>query len=96
MATQDFQERSGKTSIGVTEFRRIVQGDIVKYRLQPSKSPTHPLREWHGRVERVDHRGWVEVTVLDEGYVGLSEIVKSGEIVAVAKSATNQDLPGEC
>lgn len=96
MATQDFQEHSGKPSIGATEFLRIGQGDIVKYRLHPSMCPTNPLREWHGRVERVDQQGWVEVTVLDEGYAGLSEIVKSGEIVTIAKSATNQDLPGEC
>lgn len=94
MATQDFQERTGKRSISTQEFQHIVKGDIIKYRLPPSMFPINPLREWHGRVESINQQGWVEVTVLDEGYVGLSEMVKSSEIVAIATIATNQELPG--
>jgi hypothetical protein len=93
MATQDFQERTGKSTISAQDFKQIVKGDIINYRLPPSMFPNNPLREWHGRVESVNQRGWAEVTVLDEGYVGLSEVVKSSEIVSIAKSATSQDLP---
>ena len=84
MSRQDFQERS----ISTQEFEQIVKGDIITYHLQPSMLPTHPLKEWHGRIERVDRqKKWVEVALLDEGYIGLSEIVRVGEIVAIAKNA---------
>lgn len=92
MATQDFQNHTGKRSISVTEFQQIVKGDIVNYLLPSSMLPTNPLREWHGRVERINQQGWVEVTVLDEGYDDQREIVRSSEIVAIVKSATNRAL----
>ena len=92
MATQDFQNYTGKQGISATEFQQIVKGDIVNYLLPPSMLPTNPLREWRGRVERINQQGWVEVTVLDEGYDDQREIVRSSEIVAIVKSATNRAL----
>jgi hypothetical protein len=48
--------------------------------------PTNPLHQWHGRVEEHYKAGWVEVSLLDEGYVGDTDIVRRSEILSVAKS----------
>ncbi len=88
---EDFQQRASKGCISIKEFQQIVRGDIITYLLAPEMQPTNPLRQWHGRVEEHDKAGWVEVTVLDEGYVGDTDIVRRTEILAVAKSIASQD-----
>jgi hypothetical protein len=86
MAAQDFQHHASTACISEEEFQQIVRGDIITYLLAPEMQPTNPLRQWHGRVEEHDKAGWVEVTVLDEGYVGDTDIVRRTEILAVRKS----------
>jgi len=85
MAAQDFQLHANKACISVEKFQQIVKGDIITYLLAPEMQPTNPLREWHGRVEAHSKAGWVEVTVLDKGYIGETEIVRRTEILSVAK-----------
>lgn len=59
-------------------------GDIIFYKLLPRDRPTDPERLWRGRVAKVfDVTGCVEVTLLEQGYEGLTEIVMSSQIVQV-------------
>lgn len=79
------QLRADRPCISQEDFHRIVRGDIITYLLAPDMQPTNPLREWHGRVEKHSQAGWVGVMLLDEGYVGETEIVRRTEILSVAK-----------
>ena len=74
-----------KQIISEQAFRRIAKDDIVMYILPPSAQPTHPEREWHGRVLYIGGEA-VIVAVLDEGYTGEMETVKMSQIVAVKKA----------
>jgi hypothetical protein len=91
MATHDFQQRTGFSCISEEEFQKIVKGDVITYLLTSEMQPTNPLRKWHGRVEKHDRAGWVEITLLDEGYAGETEIVWRTEILAVTKHGTERD-----
>ena len=92
---EDLQQHASKLCISAEEFQQIVRGDIITYLLAPYLQPTNPFKEWHGRVEEHDQAGWVEVTVLDEGYVGETEIVSRTEILSVAKSIASQNRKEE-
>jgi len=83
--SSDHNHSVQKSSISEQTFRRIAKGDIVIYVLPPSAQPTHPEREWHGRVLYTGGEA-VIVTVLDEGYSGEMETVKLSQIVAVKKA----------
>ncbi len=65
-------------------FKQIAKGDIITYLLPVHMEPTDPLKEWHGRVERVKAEG-VLVSSLDEGYYGYTEAVMRTEIISVTK-----------
>jgi hypothetical protein len=80
----DFQQAS-PPRISAEDFQQIVRGDLITYLLAPEMRPTNPLREWHGRVEQHHPAGWVEVTLLDEGFVGERERVWCTEILSVRK-----------
>jgi hypothetical protein len=84
MTWQHAQSGVERTCISRETFQRIVVGDLVTYLLAPDLLPSNPLREWHGRVEQVNIED-VRVSLLDEGYVGLTELVNRQEIVAVSK-----------
>ncbi|HCI78242.1 MAG TPA: hypothetical protein DHW02_00970 [Ktedonobacter sp.] len=84
-ASSDYNYFPGKSSISEHTFRRIAKDDIVAYVLPPSAQPTHPEREWHGRVLYIGGEA-VIVAVLDEGYTGEMETVKHSQIVAVKKA----------
>jgi len=59
-------------------------GHVVVYRLLPKDAPVHPERLWRGRVEKVySGADCIEVTVLEEGYEGLTEIVMSSQLVYI-------------
>ena len=59
-------------------------GDVIFYKLLPKDSPTNPERLWRGRVAKVySVTDCVEVTVLEQGYEGLTEIVISSQIVTI-------------
>jgi ribosomal protein L21E len=83
--SSDHNHSMRKSSISEQTFRRIAKGDTVVYVLSPSAQPTHPEREWHGRVLYTGGEA-VVVTVLDEGYTGEMETVKLTQIVAVKKA----------
>lgn len=71
-----------KSCIDEIKFRQIERGDSITYLLPLRDLPTNPQREWHGRVLAVGVEA-VRVFVLDEGYVGETEIVRRTEIVGV-------------
>ena len=66
-------------------LRRLPEvGNVIVYKLLPKDSPTNPHRLWRGRVEKVySATDCVEVTVLEQGYEGLTEIVMSSQIVMI-------------
>src|SRR5581483_4641819 len=84
MTRQHAQPGTNGSHISQEIFQQITVGDIVTYLLTPDMLPTNPLREWHGRVEQVNAEE-VLVSLLDEGYVGLTEAVKKQEIISVSK-----------
>jgi hypothetical protein len=78
------QSDVNRSRISLEIFRQIAVGDLVAYLLAPEMLPNNPLREWHGRVEQVNAEG-VLVSLLDEGYIGLTEWVEWREILSVSK-----------
>lgn len=76
-----------KPCISTETFKQIAQGDIITYLLPAHIWPTNPLKEWHGRVKWVNAEE-VQVSILDEGYSGYTEIVIRTQIVSLSKSAT--------
>lgn len=56
-------------------------GNVVVYKLLPKDSPTNPERLWKGRVAKA-HSGTdcIEVSVLEQGYEGLIEIIMLSQI----------------
>jgi hypothetical protein len=84
MTWQHAQSGMERTCISREIFQHIVVGDLVTYLLAPDLLPSNPLREWHGRVEQVNVEE-VRVSLLDEGYVGLTEQVSRQEIISVRK-----------
>lgn len=84
MTWQRAQSGVERTCISREIFQRIVVGDLITYLLAPDLLPSNPLREWHGRVEQVNVEE-VSVSLLDEGYIGLTEQVSRQEIIAVSK-----------
>ena len=83
---ESIARRTSKPCIGVEAFKQIAKGDIITYLLPAHMQPTDPLKEWHGRVERVNAEG-VLVSLLDEGYYGYTEAVMRREIISVTKRA---------
>ena len=68
------------------EFHTIAVGDIISYTLSSDQRPTNPLREYRGVVTKLyPETLMVIVTLLDEGYEGLSEQVKIDQIQSVNK-----------
>ena len=84
MTWQHTQSGMERTCISQEIFQHIVVGDLITYLLAPDLLPSNPLREWHGRVEQVNVEE-VSVSLLDEGYIGLTEQVSRQEIVSVRK-----------
>ncbi len=67
-------------------FQTIAIGDIITYTLSADQRPTNPDRTYKGVVTSIDHKAQrVIVTLLDEGYEGLSEPVGMSQIQSVAK-----------
>jgi hypothetical protein len=68
------------------EFHTIAVGDIISYTLSPDQRPTNPLRAYRGVVTKLYPATYmVIVTLLDEGYEGLSEQVQMDQIQGVIK-----------
>jgi hypothetical protein len=68
------------------EFHTIAVGDILSYTLSPDQRPTNPLREYRGVVTKLySDTQMIIVTLLDEGYEGLSEQVQMVQIQSVIK-----------
>ncbi|HZU00086.1 MAG TPA: hypothetical protein VFA10_10520 [Ktedonobacteraceae bacterium] len=84
MTIQRTQPGAKRACISQERFQQIAEGDHIIYLLAPELLPSNPLREWHGRVEQV-HAEEVQVSLMDEGYVGLTELVRRQEIIAVRK-----------
>jgi hypothetical protein len=74
------------TPANYTELR---PGLVIGYRLPPSARPIRPERLWHGRIEDVSRSwssplvGFCYVTVLDEGYDEMPELVFFDQIVGI-------------
>jgi hypothetical protein len=68
-------------------LRQIDKGGIITYLLPPGSCPSNPFREWHWRVEWIGPE-LVKVTVLDEGYTGVTEFVMRTEIVSVMSGSS--------
>lgn len=69
--------------------RTLKVGDIATYRLLPQQHPTHPAKEWHGKIVslHIDLPGWMDAALvesIDTGYEGLCEFVLLQQIVEVA------------
>jgi hypothetical protein len=84
MTMQHAQSGANRSCISQEIFQHIAIGDLVTYLLAPNLLPSNPLREWHGRVEQVRAEG-VHVSLTDEGYIDLTELVRWQEIIAVSK-----------
>lgn len=68
------------------EFHSIAVGDIISYTLSSDQRPTNPLREYRGVVTNLyPDTQMAIVTLLDEGYEGMSEQVKMDQIQSVTK-----------
>ena len=67
-------------------FQTIAVGDIITYTLSADQRPTNPYRVYRGVVTSIVHTAQsVIVTLLDEGYEGLSEPVGRCQIQSVTK-----------
>ena len=70
-------------------FNVSQSGLIISYRLLPSHAPTRPDKLWYGRIDDVSRSrssplvGFCYVTVLDEGYEEMTEIVFFDQIVGI-------------
>ena len=73
-----------KAGMSEREFRRFMKGNYIRYLLPLSTFPTHPYREWYGRIVAIGYDA-VRVEVLDEGYTGNTEIVQRSEIISVKR-----------
>jgi hypothetical protein len=59
-------------------------GNVVVYKLLPKDFPTDPDRLWRGRVAKAfSGTDCIEVTVLEQGYEGLTEIIQLSQIVMI-------------
>jgi hypothetical protein len=68
------------------EFKTIAIGDTITYTLLADQRPINPQREYRGVVNGIYPTAqMVIVTLLDEGYEGLSEPVRMSQINNVAK-----------
>lgn len=73
-------------SMNAEEFKTIAIGDTITYTLSPDQRPIIPQREYRGVVNKTFPADqMVIVTLLDEGYEGLSEPVRMSQISSVAK-----------
>jgi hypothetical protein len=73
-------------SMNAEEFKTIAIDDTITYTLSPDQRPRIPQREYKGVVNRIFPADqMVIVTLLDEGYEGLSEPVRMSQISSVAK-----------
>ncbi len=67
------------------EFKTIAIGDTIIYTLSQDQRPTNSQRAYRGVVNRIyPDVHMVLVTLLDEGYEGLSEYVKMSQIQSIA------------
>lgn len=67
-------------------FQTLAAGAIITYTLSADQRPTNPQRTYRGVVTSIVHKAQsVIVTLLDEGYEGLSEPVGRSQIQSVAK-----------
>jgi len=67
-------------------FQTIAVGDIISYTLSPNHSPTNPLREYRGVVNRIHPDAQVvSVTLLDEEFEALNEPVSMDHIQSMVK-----------
>ena len=63
------------------KYDSLRPGVIISYRLQLSQRPIRPDRLWYGQVDDVSRSnanremGFCYVTVLDNGYNGMQELV---------------------
>jgi hypothetical protein len=68
------------------EYNTLKQGDIIYYLLVPKDLPTHPEKEWKGKVALVyDSSRIVMVISLEEGFEGDSELIQGNQIVRVER-----------
>jgi len=73
-------------SMNAEEFKTIAIGDTIIYTLLADQRPINPQREYRGVVNGIYPTAqMVIVTLLDEGYEGLSEPVRMSQINSVAK-----------
>ena len=82
METDYFQRQTNRLGLSTERLRQVAVGDTITYLLSPAQQPTNPLRQWHGRVEKV-YGGCVSVVVLDDGYTGEVEMVRETEILSI-------------
>jgi hypothetical protein len=68
------------------DFHTLAVGDIISYTLSADQRPTNPLRAYRGVVTNLyPDTNRVIVTLLDEGFEGLSEQVQMDQIQSVIK-----------
>ena len=68
------------------EFYTLAVGDVISYTLSHDQRPTNPLRAYRGVVTKLYPDTYmVIVTLLEEGYEGLSEQVQMEQIQSVIK-----------
>ncbi len=69
------------------EFKTIAIGDTITYTLLADQRPINLQREYRGVVNGIYPTAqMVIVTLLDEGYEGLSEPVRMSQINNIAKA----------
>ncbi len=68
------------------EFKTIAIGDTITYILLADQRPKNPQRAYRGVVNSIyPDIQMVLVTLLDEGYEGLSEHVRMSQIQSIIK-----------
>ena len=69
-------------------------GSVIVFLLRPDQCPTHPEKEWRGRVIQV-HRSksgiaLVAVVSLEAGYEELTELVYTAQIIRIVYTEGNE------
>ncbi len=85
MNTAYAQQKTLRPRLSKEAFQQVRKGDVIIYLLASSEHPTHPLKEWHGRVEAL-YGELVVVAVLDVGYEGEGDMVNQAEILFVTRA----------
>lgn len=75
-------------------YKQLTVGSVIVYLLRPEHNPTHPEKEWKGKVIHMNRSApdiaSVEVEILEEGFEGLTELVYTAQIIRIVYTEGNE------